>query len=348
MKVILTGGALIMKKIMAFLIIAAVLLGACSEAAPEAIFEPDGEPTVAIPPAAEEDEPEPEPEPEPDESEPETDEEPPIIIENDPVPPLTDEEILILKDFVQRVCFVLGMMPYFDDINDVGLSIILQQYFEAYGWDFSDTDVFSDGENQHHYSAEETENYFGSVLGVSPARLDEFMKEYFNPHFSIENYDYKAMSWDDERELIVSWIYGGGIHWWVSTHITEIVEEDGTYHVYALKTGWGDGMYIQDIKFIRCTFTRNANGNFNIMSKQLVPESEYPEQVSEFIAFIDRITNDVDVAYEYAVEFDVFDEINEMRGCLSCHESPRNLCDYCINNMAIRIIFREAVQVFNP
>jgi hypothetical protein len=333
-----------MKKILA-LLIAVILLAGCASEQIIPLVEPDvGDGDLDVP---KEYEPEivEEDEPEPDESETETDEEPPTIIENDPVPPLTDEEISILKDFVQRVCRVRGMLPYFDDIKDVELRIILQQYFNAYGWDWSDTDVFSDGENQHHYSDEETNNYFGSVLGVSPARLDEYMKEYYNPDFSIENYDYKTMSWDDERELIVGSIYGGSPHWWVDTRTIEIREENGEYHVYALKISWSDGWF-QYMEYIHCTFTKNTNGNFNIMSKQLVPEGEYPEQVAEFFEFMDKVSSDADFAYEYAVEFDVFDEINEMSWCLNCRESHRNLCDYCINSMAIWIIFREAFEIF--
>jgi hypothetical protein len=336
-----------MKKIFSLLIIAVVLLGGCASEQIIPLDETDFEEYEEYEPDVEDEFPSqdstpvvPQIEPKP-----EIEEEPPIIIENDPVPPLTDEEILILKAFVQRVCGVRGTMPYFDDINDVELRIILQQYFNVYGWDWSDTDVFSDGENQHHYSDEETENHFGAVLGVSPARLEEYMKEYYNLFFSIKNYDYKAMTWDDERELIVGSIYGGSPHWWIDTRTIEIREENGEYHAYALKVSWSDGWF-QYMEYIHCTFTKNTNGNFNIMSKQLVPESEKPEQVSEFLMFIDRIANDVDIAYEYAVEFDVFAEIDERRGCWDCNESPRNLCDYCINSMAIWIIFREAFEIF--
>jgi len=275
-----------------------------------------------------------------------------------PAPQQTEEEIL-LTEFVGRVCAVRGMMPYFNDIKDVELRTFLQQYFNVYGWDWSDTDVFSDGAEQHHYNNDEVEQlrgsaYFGAVLGVSPARLDNYMQEYFNPDFSIESYDYKNMPsesgiiWDSERELIVSFIYGGSPHMWRSSHIIEISEpETGIYSVYALKVEWGEGYYITNMEYIRCVFTRNVNGNFNIMYKRLVPQNEYPEWLSAFLAFMDIICNDVDVAYEYAVVFDVFAEMNEMRSCWDCNESPRNLCDGCIVSGGVTwIIFREAFEKF--
>jgi len=281
--------------------------------------------------------------------------EPPQTVD-EPSQPQTDEEIL--TNFVQRICDVRGVMPYFDDINDVELRVILQQYFNAYGWDWENTDVFSDGAEQHHYSYEETEQlinraYFGAVLGVSPARLEAFMQEYFNPTFSIESYDYKASltetpitMWDSERELIVGFVFGGGLHMGRTAHITEIYEENGIYNVYALKTEWSEGIFFIDMEYIRCTFTRNANGNFNIISKQLVPENEYPEWVSEFCGFINKISNDVDAAYECIVEFNLFDEMNKMRECSDCLDSPRNVCDGCIANTATWVIFHEAFQMF--
>ncbi|MDR2532743.1 MAG: DUF6273 domain-containing protein [Oscillospiraceae bacterium] len=273
----------------------------------------------------------------------------------EPAQPQTVEEIL--TEFMQRICSVRGMLPYFNDINDVELRTILQQYFNVYGWDWSDTDVFSDGQEQHHYNDDEVEQlkgrwYFGSVLGISPSRLEKYMQEYYNPYFSIESYDYKNMStedgvtWDNERELIVGSVYGGGLHMSRSTHIVEINEpEIGIYSVYALKAEWGENAF-RNMEYIHCTFTQNVNENFNVMSKQLVPESEYPEWVSEFFAFIDGITNDIDVAYEYAIEFDVFAEMDEKRQCSDCYESNRNSCDGCIVNAAIEIIFREAFQMF--
>ncbi|MCL2633250.1 MAG: hypothetical protein FWD34_01915 [Oscillospiraceae bacterium] len=265
-----------------------------------------------------------------------------IVQPNYPIQPFTDE--VILSEFVQRICDARAMMPYFNDINDVQLITILHQYFNAYGWDWNDTSVFSDGEDQHHYI---DDDYFGVKLGVSPARLNSFMQEYYNPDFSIESYDYKAITmWDSERGLIVGSIYGGGLHMWRSSHITEIREENGIYSVYALKVEWGDGYYITDMEYILCTFTRNDNGNFNIMSKQLVPESEYPERLSEFIGFMNAVLNDIEIAYECAFTFDIFDELDEIRQCFYCDESPRRICDGCIVNGATGIIFYKALEMY--
>jgi len=206
----------------------------------------------------------------------------------EPLPVLTDEQVL--TEFVQRLCDVRGGFPYFTDINKIDLWTIVMQYCVTIGWDWEDTSVFSDGDEQHQYEYDG----LGAKLGVSPARLDKFMKEYYNLNFSIESYDYKKdddfddydlerQEWDEERGLIVSSIYGGSPHWVIDAYVTEIREEDGEFHVYALKVGADEGVFVASVDYIHCVFTKNANGNFNIMSKRLIPESEHPEKVAELI-----------------------------------------------------------------
>ncbi|MCL1867205.1 MAG: hypothetical protein FWF82_07340, partial [Oscillospiraceae bacterium] len=270
-------------------------------------------------------------------------------------PPVLTSDEEVLADYVQRLCDVWGSFPTFEDINDVDMWIILQQYINMQCWDWSDTSLFSSVEGQFHYEGEELERltghdyYFGVVMGVAPDKLETFMREYFNPNFSIESYKYREkekFNWDEQKGLIIHQIYGGSPHMDYGADIVEIRKEKDVWHVYAIVTAWDEGVHYMNSTLIHYTFTKNANGNFNIMSMREVPEIEYPERLTEFFAKIYTVKNDSDVAHEYVVQYDLFDEIEIYigSGCSNCKESPNRLCENCIwleGCIVIQEMFRE-------
>ena len=266
------------------------------------------------------------------------------------VPPVLTSDEEVLTDYIERLCDVSAHFPTFEDINDVGLWTVISQYVHLQCHDFYDTSFFSSVEGQFQYDGEElkrvtgNDDYFGYVMGVAPDKLETFMREYYNPDFSIESYEYKEAErcrWDEQKGLIVWQLYGGSPHYSYSSKVIEIREENDVWHVYAIVTGWDDFVYSYDFVPYHYTFTKNANGNFNIMSMREVPESEYPESLAEFYVVIDAIENDSDVAYEYAVQYDLLEAIKMYT--MHCSESPNSLCEDC-SMWKSCIIIRELLE----
>jgi hypothetical protein len=271
-----------------------------------------------------------------------------------PRPPTFEEE---LAEFVQLVSgpMILMQLPFFTDINNMGdesLIAIMWHYLrENYDWD--NIAGFSAVEGQHDYTFEEAEALLGSerwggrTHGVSPALLNAFVRERFNPNFSIENYNYKNLPnsdgwepflvWDAARKLIVFSVsvgcgWSGGV-----TNVADISEVDGTYIVYATRVfawGWDE---IHNVEFVRYTVAHNADGQFNIISKQLADDSVTPAWILEFRDYREKLRNDCDYAYSRIMEVLDFTP-NYGEWCEECRNASRTLCDDHILNFSHRVL----------
>jgi hypothetical protein len=259
------------------------------------------------------------------------------------------EDLEILADFVQRVSSGFGAFPFFSDINEVSLCVLHSRYLALNGgYDWCRIDEFNAVDGQHRYGEEMSELTDNPLdgAGISPARLQAFMREYFNPNFDIESYDYRnasdfghgGIAWDSGRGLIIQLMGGtcaGSAGSW--TQISEIHNVGDEYHVDVFRIltymGWID----ETISYDRFVFTRNANGNFNIMSIQ--PVTVLPQRARNFVAFAERMMNDPEAAVTAARDYGAVRACPwGMGGCSTCRETRGDVCTECVTEYYFQIL----------
>jgi hypothetical protein len=148
---------------------------------------------------------------------------------------------------------VFGILPHFDDPNTIPLSTLLpfaQKLGEIPSIAYSDEDIerlFGDYRDSLGYE----------VLGYKPEDADAFLKENFNPGFSIESHDYRSfdfrtntdffdVTWDEEAGMLVTYM---GVSGGFPIYVNEIVDFSlGYYYKYFVASYWVDG-YSWDEKY---------------------------------------------------------------------------------------------------
>ncbi|MCL2694297.1 MAG: hypothetical protein FWE60_04240 [Oscillospiraceae bacterium] len=190
-----------------------------------------------------------------------------------------------------------GILPYFDDINDVDLATLLNFAVSNLGLERSELSI------EQHKRLFEDEDYINRLpmYQIAPFSIDEQLKTFLNPNFSIETYDYKnynmtypefnfqRLIWDEEVNQIVSLILTFACPGAYRNEILSVYEEDDFYYVVtggfwysvyefgsSLKfsdvrdnpTEHEDRGSIWDFGYNIYTFKINENGNVNIISKQ--------------------------------------------------------------------------------
>jgi hypothetical protein len=290
-----------------------------------------------------------------------------------PTPPTDDKAIL--EALVQRSLTGFLSLFFFDDINDVRLGSIMTLYIDYHSGCWERTDEFSAMQGHHYYTWEEMDGLdWGSctAIGVTPALLEAFIREHYNPNFRIESYGYRnreiayeeqgEVIWDAERGMLVRLTsascagFNGG---WLET--AEILEVGDEIHVYSFFVSTWSGWFVPEMSYIRTVFTRNPSGGFYIMSSQEVSNSrEIPDWAEEFLAFYARLYamqewdsdgyhRDIDGFRAEFVRFGVTPDMINDSGeswCSHCPESEWGICDDC---MAVRggdVLLSAALPIF--
>lgn len=235
-----------MKKLSALFLIFVLLFSACASEplsyTPDALSEQEAVWDDCYPPP---DEPLPEPN------------------END----ITAEELLDLYYFSQRVTNSIVLdLPFFDDIHEVGLFELLILFKPEADIEYDDEELGISllGEN----------GQWASISGFYPATIEEYFKENINPDFSIENYDYKNndsiepgriynLGWDEEKCAILYISLSGGFGEYTTFTIVDAYKHDDFYYIHTLFQFENN-----DSEYMLHAFKKNANGIFNIYSKQ--------------------------------------------------------------------------------
>jgi len=280
--------------------------------------------------------------------------EPPVTT---PPKPPTEEEIL--AEYVQDICHLGVQFPFFTDINKVDIYTLIRRYMrENDDYSYGEEDRFANHKDHHRYSQDELEQLLGHETwddgrGVTPARLESWVRERFNPNFRIDSYDYKntnavdsqvmwnRVSWDGERGKLVLITRAIGLHAWNWVEITDIQKVGDIYNVFAfLQLLLEDGERPKPPEYIHITLTKKADGNFNIISKQLA--GSQPQWVKDFIKFMDKLeSSDIDTIYKAFHEY----EVEKLEWCSGCIESDRTICNKQILIHAY-LVYEKALKVF--
>jgi hypothetical protein len=180
----------------------------------------------------------------------------------------------------------------------------------------------------------------GGGRGVSPANLQAFMRENFNPNFRIDSFDFRSKTqaewkfdwaYDPNRDLLVlvSAAMCGGPQWYRidENDNLEIREIDGQYHVYAQRIdGWyGTLGYIDVTHFV---VEANARGGFRLLSMQPADDSHTPDWIIAFRNLRARFENEPAFLYSR-----IHEEYSEPHLCSPdwCDlTAGRTICDVCM------------------
>jgi len=201
---------------------------------------------------------------------------------------------------------ILSILPRFDDINDVNLATLLN--FAWANFEFEESNY----KTEKPKDVEEGEHYF--LIGITQYdifAMEELLKAFLSPDFSLDNYDYKnytmdypeffmqRLIWDEEENLIGTCIFTKANPGSYISEILNVYEEDGLY--YVITQGFYYNPYnfffgqevdfeymrenfaeyedewwvVWDFGYNIYTFIINENGNVNIISK-LPYEGELP------------------------------------------------------------------------
>jgi hypothetical protein len=178
-----------------------------------------------------------------------------------------------LREFVRIISTsALSVLPVFEDINEVPLPALLVHYFwESSGWAgglFGQT-----ADVEYTWEQAEALGAYGEAAGVFPHVLDTFFKENLNPNFSIDSYDYKkdinefiGSKWDAVNNAIVFTVGISGGFGRNTNGITEMYKSGDEYLVYTAQLKYNYYFPVIEAEYFVYTFTKNANGVFNIMS----------------------------------------------------------------------------------
>ncbi|MCL2109638.1 MAG: hypothetical protein FWH20_09885 [Oscillospiraceae bacterium] len=277
-------------KIKTILIIAIILtlLTACTET-------PPASGTPEITPGIEEFTAEPEPEPE-EPTEPDEPIEPAEVV----VEPIEPEEVIpvpLVKFGVESVeefifadsgWFLRGILPYFEDINDLHMTTILS--FGVFGLEMDYVDLTDNAEFLERIFGDKWIS-LGNTRGFEIEDTEWQLQLALSPDFSFDNYDYKSFTdnepelgfkviWDEQTEMLILFcaVFGGGdVH---HNRIIETYEEDDIIYVIA-ENFWCTHEYCEVcnfdyihenepelLEYSLYMFKENNQGYINIISKQ--------------------------------------------------------------------------------
>jgi len=198
-----------------------------------------------------------------------------------PVDEIT-EALLFVERFNSMNSF--DAIPAFAHINEIPLSHILKMYEKSFGSYYWLEPAILPPLADFQYTEEEVakfENHIPIAYGIYPGSIEKFIREKYNPDFSIGHYDfdviknlwlsydYKAV-WDAEKGA-VAFVYvgsaGGGFGSF--SNIIKVEQEDNIFRVVTVDdwASHGDMGIIIEGYFLQ-TVEKSADGKFIMISKQ--------------------------------------------------------------------------------
>jgi hypothetical protein len=268
-------------------------------------------------------------------------------------PPRGEESV---EDYVKRV----AGLDHFTNVNTLDVRSLIGHYIDAYKvcWRFAGTP-----ENERYVTIEfgyesELSPQGGTGQGVTPVQLEAFVREYINPNFRIESTGFRDKTqaehdfdwvYDAERDLIfhLSVAMCGAMFPYQVHEIMDVTRVGGQYHVTAMRVLQGD-RFLLDVDVTRFVVSRNARGNFNIMSMQIADDVDTPDWVSEYFAYREKLENDLALLYEYINNLVDPDSIS-VCDPEWCDLTIRSRCDGCMRwNVAVvlQVLFRDELRVY--
>jgi hypothetical protein len=186
-----------------------------------------------------------------------------------------------------------NLIPAFNDINEIPLEYFIRLHgYINYDFEYTEEQI-------DELNADFERQWFYRAHGVYPSRIEAYIRENYNINFNINHYDFNVINNDNDKNEWSIKYYPG---LWASVGLSVVWDEEAGAFIYIINNGLsggngtfcrvfkieqdGDKFYViaadmrvsEYVVFVEGYFLhtvrRNENGDFNIMSKQVIDVNE--------------------------------------------------------------------------